>query len=361
MIPVMRLCQHSGFLGLVIVASLGAAAAVAPSVEAAGQREPRDQESTVEAMARPIVFQMHWQPQAQFAGYLMAQEKGFFQKAGLNVEIRWSAAGERPFEQLVAGDADYCTGWLADAIVEKAQGLPLVHLAQILPQSSLMLVTWSRSGIRTPQDLTGKRVGLWGGNFEVPAAAFFRKYGVQPIVVPQSTSMVPFLRGAVDAASAMYYNEYHKLIESGISPDDLHSFRFADHGLVFPEDGIYGTVRTHRERPHVSAALVQVCRQGWEYALANEAETLEVVMRAARLANVRTNRNHQRWMLRAIHDAMRGPAGAKPAPWGTLSETAYSGVVTLLLDQNLIETAPGYHEFHQPPQTVREPRSRRNR
>jgi NitT/TauT family transport system substrate-binding protein len=358
MIQVERRCaqrKRPAFLwAAVIIANVtGSALAQTAGAGAGAQAEASSGKPAAAVASRPIIFQMHWYPQSQFAGYMMALKKGFFRHEGLaKLEIRWSGAGERPFDLLAEGKADYCTGWLADAIVEKDRGLPLVHLAQVIPQSSLMLIAWRRSGIDTPQQLTGKRVGLWGGNFDVQATAFFRKYGIRPIVVPQSTSMVPFLRGAVDVASAMHYNEYHKLIEAGVSPEELCSFRFADHGFVFPEDGIYCTARTRIQRADVSAAVVRACRQGWEYALANEAETLDVVMENCRAANVRTNRNHQRWMLRSIRDAMRRPDSPEAVSWGSLSEAAYSEVVRLLVDQALIEEAPAFHEFHQRPETA---------
>lgn len=303
-----------------------------------------------EAASKPVVFQMHWCAQAQFAGPMMAVEKGFFAKEGLkDLKLEWTAPGERPFERLAQGKSDFCSGWLADALVAKAQGLPLVNLAQVLQQSSLILVAWRRSGIDDPRDFTGRRVGLWGGNFDVPATALFRKYDARPVVVPQSTSIVPFLRGAVHVASAMHYNEYHKLLEAGLRPEDLRIFRFADHGLVFPEDGIYCTDRTRRDNPDRCAALVRACRQGWEYALANEAETLDAVMRHCQAGSVRTNRNHQRWMLRSIRDAMRFGPQQDALPWGTLSEKAYAEVGRLLVEQKLIAKVPAFADFHQPP------------
>jgi NitT/TauT family transport system substrate-binding protein len=299
--------------------------------------------------ARPAVIQLHWYPQAQFAGYMVAQDKGFFRKVGLKVRLSWTAAGERAFEQLVEGRCDFCTGWLSDAMRDRDAGKPLVNIAQVFQQSSAMLVAWSRSGIKVPQDMTGKRVGLWGGNNDVQALAFFQKYHVQPTIVPKSASMVPFLRGAVNVASAMHYNEYNKLIEAGVAPDDLRVFSFAEYGLAFPEDGLYCTAATRQSRAGLCAKVVAACREGWDYALDHEVETLDTVMKYCREANVRTNRNHQRWMLRSIALAIRGRPGTAPAPFGSLAPDVYQSVARKLLDQQFLRATPDFDQFYQPP------------
>ncbi len=280
---------------------------------------------------------------------MVAQEKGFFKNAGLGP---CDSCGPPPVNapsRLAEGKADFSTGWLSEAIVERAAGKPLVHLAQVFQRSSLTLVTWRKSGIATPADMTGKRVGLWGGNCDVQILAFFRKYQVRPTMVPQSTSMVPFLRSAVDVASAMHYNEYFTLIESGVRPEDLRVFALADYGMPFPEDGVYCAEHTRRERSKSCAALVAACREGWQYAREHEEETLELVMQYCRQAGVRTNRNHPQWMLRSVAAAMAGRDGAPPASWGNLSKQVFQSVAAALVDQRLIGKSPDYHQFHQPP------------
>ena len=322
-----------------------AAAAAAPST-------PKAQTPASESAAsHELVLQIQWYPQAQFAGYMIAQDKGLFRKAGLpDVKLLWSKPGDRPLDGVAEGQADFCTGWLSEGIVERAAGKPLVHITQVFQHSSMMLVTRSNSGIATPADMTGKRVGLWGGNCDVPVLAFFAKYQVRPTIIPQSASMVPFLRSAVDVASAMRYNEYHKLLEAGVRPEELRVFALADYGMAFPEDGLYCSQRTRHERPETCAALVAACREGWDYALEHEAETLEVVMRQCQQANVRTNRNHQQWMLRSVATAIRGRPGDRPAPWGSLSREVYQGVGKALVDQRLIRQTPAFDEFHRPPE-----------
>jgi len=295
----------------------------------------------------PITLQLQWYPQAQFAGYMVAQHKGLFRRAGLEeVRLEWGSADVQPLERLANGEVDFCTAWLSSAIVERAQGRNIVQVAQVLRRSSMMLVVRSDSGIARPGDMSGRRVGLWGGEFDVLPNAFFKKYSVKPVVVPQSNSMVPFLRGAVDVASAMYYNEYHVLFEAGLQEGELRVFALADYGMDFPEDGLYCTATTRQRRPAACAAMVTAVRQGWQEAFANEQETLEVVMDYCARAHVRTNRAHQRWMLRAMKQAMGDPGGEA---WGRLSPEAYAGVAGELRDQGLIDRVPEFATFYRPP------------
>lgn len=294
--------------------------------------------------ADTIVLQLHWYPQAQFAGYLTARDRGFFAEAGLkNVRIEWAMDGSRPLERLAKGKTDFCTSWLSDAIVQRAAGTPVVLIAQIIQHSTMMLIARADSGIDKPVDMTGRRVGLWGGAFDVPPTAFFRKYNVRPIVVPQSNSMVPFLRGAVDVASAMRYNEYHELLEAGLRPEELKVFLLADHGIDFPEDGLFCTQTTRQNRPEVCAAMVRAVDRGWTHALSHEDETLELVMKYCRKAHVKTNRNHQRWMFRAMGRIIDTGSRAD------LSKKVYGGVTGILLSEGLIQKVPTFDEFYRPP------------
>jgi len=299
--------------------------------------------------AAPVVLKLHWYPQAQFAGYLVAQDKEFFRAAGLgDVEIRWSTAGERCMDSLTGEASVFCTGWLCDALVRRAHGAPVVHLAQVAQRSAMLLVARRASGIIAPADMTGKRVGLWGGDFDVLPRAFFRKFDVHPEIVPQSNSMVPFLRGAVTVASAMHYNEYHKLLEAGLRPEELVVFTLADYGLDFPEDGLYCHERCWHEHPDRCAALVRAVEQGWDYALAHEAEALDVVLAYCRRAEVRTSRNHQQWMLRSMAGLIRNRSGGARAPWGELSPDVYEAVGRELVEQGLLDAVPPLAEFHPP-------------
>ena len=299
--------------------------------------------------AKPVLLQLQWRPQAQFAGYIVAKEKGFFAEEGApNVELRWYREGDPPMKLVADGKVDFCTGWLSQAIKLRAEGVKIVNVGQIMQESTLMLVAWRRLGIVKPQDMTGRNVGLWGADFDVPALALFKKFGVHPNIVPQSYSITPFLRRAVHVASAMYYNEYHKLMEAGVQAEEIQTFFYPDYGLNFPEDGLYCTDATRLGRAKVCSAVVSASIKGWAYAAKNEVETLDLVMEYCKGAQLATNRNHQRWMLRTVLSSIQHRVGPDPARWGALLKEDYENVAKALCDLRFIRVSPPFDDLYKP-------------
>ena len=184
-------------------------------------------------------FIPQWSPQAQFAGYYVAYEKGFYKKYGVDLTILQGGPNQSPTDFLERRKADFVSLWLSTAMQRRSHGVKLINIGQVMQRSALMLIAKKSSNIKTPQDMNGKKVGIWGADFQIQPRAFFKKYNLHINVIHQSFSVILFLRGGVDVASAMWYNEYHTIINSGLNEDELTTFFFYDYGLNFPEDGIY--------------------------------------------------------------------------------------------------------------------------
>ncbi len=285
-----------------------------------------------------------WTPQAQFAGYYVALEKGFYRQHGVDMTILRGGPDRDPYQFVRDGRVDFAVLWLTTALAGCDQGVRLTHIEQIINRSSLALVGWKDRGIRTVKDLDGRRVSLWP-QFQLPFLTFFKANNVQPVIIPQNYSINLFLRHGVDACSMMRYNEFHMLYQAGVEPDELTPFFLSDlMGYPLPEDGLYCLQSTWKERPGVCRAVAQASIEGWQYAAAHPDEALDIVMRYVHESHVPTNRSHMKWMLETCIASI---FPAKPGEWsvGRLDENAYKKTVKMMKQSGLIKEAPALRSF----------------
>jgi NitT/TauT family transport system substrate-binding protein len=295
-----------------------------------------------ETTLKKASFIPQWSPQAQFAGYYVACEKGFYKKRGIDLTIL-QGGPDRPSSQfLTKGKADFATMWLSTAVRLAANGQEIINIAQTIQRSALMLVAKKSSNIKTPQDINGKKVSLWGEDFQIQPKAFFKRYNLEVKIVPQSFSVNLFLRGGVDVASAMWYNEYHTIINSGLDPDELTTFLFHEHGLNFPEDGIYTLEKTFKKDPPLSCDFVKASMEGWLYAFSHPEEALDIVLKYISQAKIPANRVHQKWMLNRMKDLISPPDGSSI---GMLQPRDYERVDYELKESDLVKRTPSYYSF----------------
>jgi NitT/TauT family transport system substrate-binding protein len=294
---------------------------------------------------RSVTFLPQWTPQAQFAGYYVAIQKGFYQKRGIDLRLLAGGPDNPPADMLVRRKTDITTMFLSDAIKLRSKGVDIVNVAQIGQKSGFILVARKSSGILSPKDLNGKRVSLWS-DFQIQPLAFLRKYQVQVTIVPQTYTINLFLKGGVDAACAMWYNEYHTLLNSGVNADELTTFFFDQHGLNFPEDGLYCLRETLTRKDLICRDVVGASIEGWRYAFDHPDEAIDIVMTYARETNVGTNRVHQRWMLNRIRDI--SVISDRNTPMGTLSPDDFQTVASELKSGGMIDEIPKFNEFYVP-------------
>jgi len=273
----------------------------------------------------------------------MALEKGFYRKHGIDMTILRGGAASSGREYLVDGRADFAVLWLASAIQQSSEGPGLVHLGQIIPRCSMMLVAKESSGIRKPSDMNGKKVGIWPGCLAIPPRAFFKEHGLQVREIPQSYTVNLFLRGGVDVASAMWYNEYHTILNTGIDPNELCVFSLSDYSLNFPEDGLYTLQSAYEKDPALGTACANASLEGWRYAFEHPEETLDIVIRRMREVNIRANRTHQKWMLSRMKDLIMPVL--EQGHGGRLKRSDFDSVSTFLLNSGLIEEIPSFDGF----------------
>ena len=123
-----------------------------------------------------------------------------------------------PEQVVLGGQAEFGVNWLPSLFSNREQGNDLVNIAQLYARSGTTEVTFKKSGINTMAKMKGKKYGVWifGNEFEQQAALV--KAGLDPkkdvTLVKQNFDMVAFLKGEIDAASAMTYNELAQVLET---------------------------------------------------------------------------------------------------------------------------------------------------
>jgi NitT/TauT family transport system substrate-binding protein len=291
----------------------------------------------------PVTLMVHWRPQAQFAGYYAAYDRGFYKEHGLDVTILRGGPDRDPAASLKSGEADFVTLFLTGALTLRDGGLPLVNLAQVINRSSLLLVSWADK-VKTLDDLDARRISLWGMDFQAAYLGLFEERDVSPLTVPQYYTVNLFLRRGVDACAAMEYNEYHTILQAGIDPEQLTTFALRDMGFDFPEDGIYCLEGTLADRPEICRAFAEASLEGWQYAKDNPDLAMAMVMNQVRQDHVPTNWVHQRWMLDKIL-ACIFPGPGDTWQTGRLAPNTYARVAEVLEWQGLMASFVPYQQF----------------
>ncbi len=284
----------------------------------------------------------HWLPQAQFAGYYMAKEMGIYKKYGLDVEIKTGGPGCTAATELENGNCDIASMFLSGAIQAYGKGVKLVDICQLSKRSALIFITKKKTGITKPDDFNGKKIGIWRSDFQELPMAFLKKYNIDATIVPITSSVNAFYYDIIDIVCVMWYNEYHTILNYGINPDELNVFFLFDHDLNFPEDGIFCKEDYYNKNKKVCENFVKATLEGWNYAFEHEDETIDLVMKYMKNANVPANAAHQKWMFERMKDIFIYKYQKLN---GKLSKELYLKTAKVLLETGKIKSIPDFNEF----------------
>ena len=244
-----------------------------------------------------FIFTPQWTPQAQFAGYYVAQDMGFYREAGLDVEIVHPSATQPALNRVFKNESQATTLQLCQAMEVIASGVPMVNILQTSMNNALVIV--SRWGV-SPLTQKGARVGCWAAGFGQLAFYLDDKEHLEYEWVPAASTVNLFVKGLLDACIAMSYNEYYQLVQSGMEFNEESVYRFCDHDYNIQEDGIYMRRDYYEAHKEQAQKFAEASRRGWEWAAEHPEETLDIVMKYVHDLHVITNRPMQRLMLEEI-------------------------------------------------------------
>src|ERR1700726_1740437 len=184
---------------------------------------------TAASADEPVTVRLKWFHQAQFAGFYVAKEKGYYKSAGLNVDIQPGGPDFPAIQMVTGGNEQFGVTGAAQALIARSKGVPVVGLPVIFRRNPFVLFSLAKSGIKTPADYVGKNVGVKiGGNEELIYRAVLAKAGVDKAKlneIPGKFDITPLLAGAVDVWPGYLINEVLAAREKGfdvnvVSPPD---------------------------------------------------------------------------------------------------------------------------------------------
>lgn len=244
-----------------------------------------------------FVFTPQWTAQAQFAGYYVALEKGFYDEAGVEVEIVHPSATLSALNRIRRNESHATTLQLCQAMEIIDSGVDLVNILQTSMNNALVIV--SRRDV-DPLTQKGARVSTWSVGFDQLAICMSFKDGLDYDWVRSASNVNLFIKGAVDATLAMSYNEYYQLVQAGFEFDEDEVYRFCDHGYNVQEDGVYMTREYYEKHKDQAHRFAEASHKGWEWAIEHPDETLDIVMKYVQDNHIATNRVLQKLMLQEV-------------------------------------------------------------
>ena len=287
--------------------------------------------------ADAVTLQLKWVTQAQFAGYYVAKDKGFYTEENLDVTIKPGGPDIAPEQVIAGGGADVIVDWMGGALAARDKGVNLVNIAQPFKKAGMELVCPKDGPIKTEADFKGHTLGVWFFGNEYPFYAWMNKLGIPTEggadgvnVLKQSFDVQPLIQKQADCISVMTYNEYWQLIDAGYKPEDLIVFNYTAMGVDLLEDGLYVMQDKLADAAFEDKMVrfVRASMKGWTYATEHPDEAAGIVVE-----NGGQDENHQKRMMGEVAKLIDNADGK-------LIEAAYQRTADALLAQKIITKAP---------------------
>ena len=289
--------------------------------------------------ADKVTLQLKWVTQAQFAGYFVAKDKGFYKDEGLDVDIKPGGPNIAPEQVIAGGGADVIVDWMGAALAAREKGVPLVNIAQPYKNAGLEIVCPKDGPIKSVADFKGHTIGVWFFGNEVPFFALMNREGLKTgdggdvKVLQQSFDVQPLIQKQADCIHVMTYNELGQAIDAGYTLDKLTVFNYTDMGANLLEDGLY-VLGDKLKDDAFKAKMVKFVRasmKGWSYAKDHPEEAADIVM-----DNDTTGaqtKAHQVYMMGEVAKLLGDSTGV-------LDEAAYNRTEAAVLAQKIITKKP---------------------
>jgi NitT/TauT family transport system substrate-binding protein len=279
-------------------------------LSACGTADTPSTTTTASGGVTKIKLQLQWFYQAQFAGYIAAVDKGFYKEQGLDVQLLEGAVDIVPQTVLAQGKADYAVAWVPKALASREQGAKITDVGQIFARSGTYQVGFANKNIKSPADFRGKKVGNWGFGNEFELFAGMTKAGLDPgkdvTLVQQQFDMQGLLKGDIDVAQAMSYNEYAQLLEATnpatgklYQASDFNIIDWKQVGTSMLQDSVWANTDKLNDKAYQDQTVKFLAGtiKGWAYCRDHPEECRDLVV----AKGSKLGKSHQLWQMNEVN------------------------------------------------------------
>ena len=227
-----------------------------------------------------VSVRLKWVHQAQFAGFYVAKEKGFYRDQGLDVTLNPAGPDISPIQMVLSGIDDFGIIGSDQIMLAREKGVPIVAISVIYKKSPVALASLKGKNITSPGDLEGKTVAVvYGKDEESIYRAMLEKSGIDRNKiheVPLTFDLSQITSDKVDSQIVYEINEPVLLEQKGYQVDLIKP---RDYGVNFYSDTLFTTEENIRSKPDVVRKLVMATIAGWNEALNYPEETTNIVLK----------------------------------------------------------------------------------
>ncbi|MDQ7045032.1 MAG: ABC transporter substrate-binding protein [Sulfurimonas sp.] len=234
----------------------------------------------LQAQTKDVSLVLPWKHQFEFAGYYVAKELGFYEKAGLNVHIKEYESNTNTTKDIANQKYDFGVGY-SFVIFEKITKYPNIILMSAIYQSSpLVLLSLKRDDLKFIQDIKNKKI-MMTTNHSVAAsirAMLFSQeiYENMYTTVEETFTNHDLINGNIDLLVAYSSNEPYLLKSKGLQ---YTIFDPREYGYDFYNGILFTSQEMIENDPQTVSAFHKASLQGWDYAYKNIDKTIEIILK----------------------------------------------------------------------------------
>jgi len=230
-----------------------------------------------------ITVQLSWFHTVEFAGFYAAELQGYYAEENLTVRLLPGGFDVLPWEEVAEGEADFGVTGGDSLLIARSQGLPLEAIATIFRESPVVLVALAESGIETPWDMVGKRVGMTSpamdNTNDIQLLAMLQRLGIDrsqiEFVAIEDYSLNSLTSGTMDVYSGFSTNEVVEARLKGVAVNQIFP---QDYDVLIYPNVLFADEQMVEGQPELVERFVRATLRGYQYAIENPVEAAELAL-----------------------------------------------------------------------------------